>query len=145
LTPRAYAGRVAVLLSVAVLATGCSRDDDDAEPPTPSDPTETADTGTTTAPPDEQDASEDVTGFVCEPNDAGSWDASGVLTSSAPTPEDYAVTVLVTGPDETSAPGRRIVLRALEPGVATSFEVPDVRPVGAGDLTCQVRVLRLGG
>jgi len=144
LTPRVYSGRAAVLLvSAAVLATSCSRDDD-AEPPTPSDPTETADTGTTTAPPDEQDASEDVTGFVCEPDDAGSWDASGVLTSTAPTPEDYAVTVLVTGPDETSAPGRRIVLEGLKPGVATTFEVPDVRPVGVGDLTCQVRVVRMG-
>jgi len=143
LTRRTYAGRVAVLLAAALLAAGCSRDDG-AEPPTPSDPTETADTGAATAAPSGRDASEDVSGFVCEPDAAGSWDASGVLTSSASGPEDYAVTVLVTGPDETSAPGRRMVLRGLEPGVATPFEVPDVRPVGGGDLTCQVRVVRLG-
>ncbi len=143
MTGRAYVARAVILLSAALLASGCSGDDE-AEPPTPSDPTETADTGMTTAPPDGQDAAEDVTDFVCEPDEAGSWDASGVLTSSAPAPEDYAVMVVVTGPDETSAPGRRIVLRALEPGVATTFKVPDVRPVGAGDLTCQVRAVRLG-
>jgi hypothetical protein len=143
LSGRTYAGRIAVLLAAAALATGCSRDDD-AQPPTPSDPTDTADTAGTTAPPDDRDASGDVSGFVCQPDAAGSWDASGVLTSSATAPEDYAVTVLVTGPDETSAPGRRRVLRGLEPGVATPFEIPDVRPVGAGDLTCQVRVVRLG-
>lgn len=144
MTRRTYAGRAVVLLTLAALATGCSRDDD-ARPPTPEDPTNSASTGATTAPPDERDASEDLSGFVCQPDEAGTWDASGVLTSSAAVPETYVVTVLVTGPDETEAPGRRKVLRALQPGVATPFEVPDVRPVGAGDLTCQVRVVRLDG
>lgn len=142
MTRRTYAGSAAVLLATAVLASGCSRDEQ-AEPPTPSDPTDTAATGAATSPPDEQDAAEDLSGFACEPDGAGGWDASGVLTSSASGPEDYAVTVVVTGPGETSAPGRRKLVRRVEPGVATPFEVPNVHPVGAGDLTCQVRVVRL--
>jgi hypothetical protein len=134
--------RAAVLLSAALLVGGCGGGED-AEPPTPSDPTDTATSTTSTAPPDEVDASDDLSGLVCAANGSGTWDARGVLTSSASSRADYSVTVVVTGPDETSAPGRRRLLPGLEPGVATPFTIRNVPVVGAGEPTCQVRVARL--
>lgn len=135
-----YAGRVAVLGAVLVLAAGCGRDD--AEPPVPADPPPATSAPTTTpTPPGGQDAAGELSEFVCAPDQTGAWDASGVLTPTEP--GDYSVTVVVTGPDDASAPGRRRVLAGLQPGTPEPFELLDVPAVGAGDLTCQVRVLRL--
>lgn len=142
-TEPTYARRAAVLGAVLVLAAGCGGDD--AEPPTPADTTATTDTPST-APPTlagGQDASSDLSEFVCAPDASGVWNATGVLTSTASAPADYSVTVIVAGPEASAAPGRRRVLEDLDPGVPVRFQIRAVPPEGDRDLTCQVRVLRL--
>ena len=136
--------RMAGLGAALVLATGCGGGD--AEPPTPEDPTTTAtptETETPPAPAGGEDASADLSEFVCAPDETGAWNASGVLTPSAPGTGDYSVTVVVATAEESSVQGREQVLVGLEGGVPAPFEIRNVPAEGGGDLTCQIRVLRL--
>jgi len=134
-------------IAVAVwLAAGCAGGSDSASKPDPSASTSSPSETVSPAPtPDGVDASGDLSEFACEVDDTGRWDASGVLVSSARTVGDYEVTVVVTGPGESSASGRQRVLLGVAPGEPTAFEIPDVPAVGSGDLTCQVQVVRLTG
>lgn len=138
--------RVVGLGAALVLAAGCGGGD--AEPPTPEDPTTTTtptETETPPAPAGGEDASADLSEFVCAPDETGAWNASGVLTPSAPGTGDYSVTVVVATAEESSVQGRERVLAGLARGVPAPFEIRNVRPEGSGDLTCQVKVLRLSG
>lgn len=139
-----YARRAAVLIAVVAFASGCGADE--AEPP-PVDPSTSVSPSPTETPTQsaEGDASAELTDFVCAPDDTGRWDASGVLLPDGPVSADYAVTVVVTAPQEESAPGRQRVLTGLQPGTPVPFKIRDVPPVGAEDLTCQVKVVRLPG
>jgi hypothetical protein len=131
---------VGALLGVVAACGG-----DDAELPTPADPTTTTQSPST-APPTFAggvDASADLSRFACAPDATGAWNASGVLTSSAAGPADYSVTVIVSGPQEPAAPGRRRIFADLVPAQPVRFRIRQVPPQGAGDLSCQVRVLRL--
>lgn len=136
--------RVVGLGAALVLAAGCGGGD--AEPPTPADPTTTTtptETETPPAPAGGEDASADLSEFVCAPDETGAWNASGVLTPSAPGTGDYSVTVVVATAEESSVQGRERVLVGLESGVPAPFEIRDVPAEGGGDLTCQIKVLRL--
>lgn len=137
--------RPIALGAVLMLAVGCGGGD--AEPPTPDDPTTTATPSETATPPPPvggEDASADLSDFACAPDETGAWSASGVLTPSAPGTGDYSITVVVTAAaEESSVQGRERVLAGLERGVPVPFRIRDVPPEGSGDLTCQVKVLRL--
>lgn len=140
-----YGRRMVVVSALLGLVAACGGDD--AELPTPADPTTTTQSPST-APPTLAggvDASADLSRFVCAPDATGAWNAYGVLTSSAPGPADYSVTVIVSGPQESAAPGRRRILADLLPAQPVRFRIRQVPPLGAGDLSCQVRVLRLTG
>jgi hypothetical protein len=138
--------RLLALCAAVLLAAGCGSGD--AEPPTPDDPTTTATPGETATPPPPaggEDASADLSEFVCAPDQAGAWNASGVLTPSGPGTGDYSVTVVVATAEESSVQGRERVLAGLEAGVPVPFTIRDVPPEGTGDLTCHIKVVRLAG
>nr|CAA9360088.1 MAG: hypothetical protein AVDCRST_MAG46-3219 [uncultured Nocardioidaceae bacterium] len=140
-----YARSLGALGAVLVLAAGCGGGDD-AEPPTPADPTTPATATDTASPPPPAggvDAAADLSEFVCAPDETGAWNASGVLTPSSPGTGDYSITVVVATAEESTVQGRERVLTGLDNGVAVPFEIRDIPPEGTGDLTCQVKVVRL--
>ena len=140
-----YGRRTLLIGALLILAAGCGGDD--AELPTPADPTTTTQSPST-APPTLAggfDASADLSRFACAPDPSGVWNASGVLTPSATGPADYSVTVIVSGPQESAASGRRRIFENLVPAEPVRFRILRVPPQGDGDLSCQVRVLRLNG
>jgi hypothetical protein len=140
-----YGRRTLLIGALLILAAGCGGDD--AELPTPADPTTTTQSPSTAPPtlPGGVDASADLSRFACAPDASGAWNASGVLTPSATGPADYSVTVIVSGPQESAASGRRRIFEDLVPAEPVRFRILRVPPQGDGDLSCQVRVLRLTG
>jgi hypothetical protein len=147
------AGLTAALSSVVLLAAACSDTDepDDAASQTPAAESETA-------PPDDEavadqavqagtaddgyvGARNDVTDLTCEPGDDGTWQAGGLVTSSASSTADYRIYVAFLKDTDT----RGIVqadVADVAPAEARPWEVELALPDEEG-LTCVLRVERV--
>lgn len=137
-----------LIMSALVLsAVGCggggdSGDDGDSAEPPASSPSSTTNKPRSAAN-SAVDANGDLSEFVCQADQDGEWNASGVITNSASRSADYRVTVVVSEGPGVSVPGKRRVLTDLAPGRPETFDVEAVPDAGDTDSTCQVEVLRL--
>ena len=90
------------------------------------------------------DAVSDLSEFVCEPDAAGQWNASGVITNSSGQAADYRITVVVSEGPGASLEGKRRTMTELAPDTPESFDIKRLPGASGSDTACQVQVLRLG-
>ncbi|HYJ66992.1 MAG TPA: hypothetical protein VEX15_04955 [Nocardioidaceae bacterium] len=132
-----------IAVAMALVACGGGSDDPSASPtsdsPTASQPVTSPDVA------DEQvvNAGSDLSDFVCEADDDGDWNASGVITNSTGQLADYRVTVVVADGPGVALPGKSRTLTDLAPGIDEPFDVKRLAPSGEADPTCHVELLRL--
>jgi hypothetical protein len=136
--------RVLVLVLIAVGAVACGGGGDDpAAAPDTSSPSAAASTpDAESAAGSKVDAAADLSEFVCEPDDDGEWNASGVITNSSGEAADYRVTVVVSDGPGASLAGKRRTLPQLSPEAPEPFDIKRLPSVDDTDATCQVEVLR---
>lgn len=134
-------GRLIAGLLVALSAmSGCGSGSEPTGNPTPSTaatPDPARDAGLAGA-----DAVSDLSDFRCDRAEGGRWAASGVITNPTRRTASYAVTVVVSGPDESDPQGKRRTLPAL-PGEPTPFAIGAIPTSAGADPICSVRVVRL--
>ncbi len=131
--------RLAAAAAVVVVAGACSPP---AEAPS-ADPPATTPTATTDEPdgPAGEADPAALSGFVCAPDDDGTWAASGTLTNSGADDADYVLTVLVAGPTSTTAQAKRQRV-TLAGGESLPVELTSLPAPAEGELSCQAQVVR---
>jgi hypothetical protein len=147
------AGMTAALSSVVLLAAACSDtvEPDDAAGKTPAAESEAEERPTEPLPEQAVQAGtaddgfvgarEDVTDLTCEPGDDGTWQASGLVTSSASSTADYRIYVAFLKDSDTRGIAKADVAD-VAPAEARPWEAELALPDEEG-LTCALRVERV--
>lgn len=90
---------------------------------------------------DQEGAREDLTDFVCEPND-GSWGAAGTLTNPTDADLTYVVNVGVIEDEGGSSLVRRNIIADVAAGEEVEIEDLELVSTDRDDVRCVVRVNR---
>ena len=142
---------VTAIAMIAVLLSGCGGSGDgtpgDKTPATATKGAKTtatpANTETTAspAPLEGKPAPEDLSGFVCDRNDAGEWSSSGVLKNTTKADATYRVTVFLGEANGKSANATTKHIGVIKAGQSLSFTYESL-PEADADVQCFVQVLR---
>ena len=134
--------KFAVVVTAACLfaLSGCGGDGDDNAKDTPKS-SPSVSTGSSSASPKapkEQLATADLTAFLCSPDAAGKWTATGVLSNTSEKERSYQVTVFVGAGNAGEA--RVADVADVAPGGTQDFMVTDL-PAPNADAMCHVKVV----
>jgi len=130
---------VTAMAMIAVVLSGCGGSGDgtpgDTSPATP------ATTTSGPAPLEGKPAPEDLSGFVCDRDDAGKWSASGVLKNATKADATYQVTVFLGDASGKSADAKTKHIGLIKAGQSLTFAYESL-PEADADTQCFVQVLR---